>query len=248
MSAIVIALSTGIAGSASVASGDPRPVGSRTSTEAERCPDARRAVAFYRGRYSEHRAKMGAARGTASSARDGESGRPRKPRNCADARYLARLWKQRAFHARVTATRYLARQRAHTLRDYPFSPGNQAWLKAVQEVQRVFPGTNGWLLSCSAAEGGHGRWVGYGGQSYSTWLRDSDTVGGPLQFRYSTFKGMFRHGLEYVRGKGYRVPDHLRYVSDVAWRSALGQAIAGAWARYTGNDDSHWSASWGNGC
>lgn len=233
MSAIVLTLvGTGIAGSASVETAGADKI--------ERCPDARHALAFYRGRYAEHRAKMGAGVLTVV--------RPRKPRNCADAHYLSRLWKQRAARARVALIRYLVRQRAHTLRDYAFGSGNQAWPKAVQEVQRVFPGTNGWLLSCSAAEGGHGRWVGYGGQAYSTWLRDSDTVGGPLQFRYSTFKGMFRHGLEYVRARGYRVPGHLTYVSDIAWRSALGQAIAGGWARYTGNDDSHWSASWGNGC
>ena len=113
-------------------------------------------------------------------------------------------------------------------------------------MQRVFPGTQGWLLSCSAAEGGHGRWVGYGGQGYSAWLRDSDTVGGPLQFRYSTFTGMFRRAVDHVTAQGYRVPQFSDYTA--AWRSALGQALAGGWARYTGNDNSHWSASWGNGC
>jgi hypothetical protein len=172
----------------------------------------------------------------------------RAPRNCADAHYLCGVWKQRARQARIAARHYLARQRAHLLRDYSFRPGNRAWLKAVQEAQKVFPGTNGWLLSCSAAEGGWGRWVGYGGQGYSAWLRDSDTVGGPLQFRYSTFRGMYRHALDHTRRRDFLVPRHLRSVSDVAWRSALGQALAGAWARYTGNDNSHWSASWGRGC
>ena len=134
-----------------------------------------------------------------------------------------------------------------TLRDYPFRDGNHAWAKAVREVQRVFPGTEGWLMSCSAAEGGHGRWVGYSGVAYSTWLRDSNTVGGPLQFRFGTFTGMFRRGAEYVVARGFRLPSHLRDMT-TAWRSALGQAVAGGWARYTGNDDSHWAASWGRGC
>ena len=134
-----------------------------------------------------------------------------------------------------------------TLQDFPFGDGNHAWARAVQEVQRVFPGTESWLMSCSAAEGGHGRWVGYSGVAYSTWLRDSNTVGGPLQFRFGTFTGMFRRGAEYVRAHGYRLPGHLRDMT-TAWRSALGQAIAGGWARYTGNDGSHWSASWNRGC
>lgn len=70
-----------------------------------------------------------------------------------------------------------------------------------------------------------------------------------MQFRWSTFKGMYRHSLDHVRSRGYRVPSHLRDPKkDVTWRSALGQAMAAGWARYTGNDNSHWSASWGNGC
>lgn len=135
---------------------------------------------------------------------------------------------------------------SRTLQDFRFCDGCRAWHKAIAEVQRVFPGTSSWLLSCSAAEGGHGRWVGYSGVSYSTWLRDSDTVGGPLQFRFSTFTGMYRRALEYVRSKSFRVT--LGSDLTAAWRSALGQALAGGWARYTGNDASHWSASWNTGC
>jgi hypothetical protein len=149
---------------------------------------------------------------------------------------------------RKAVRRWLSIQASFHLRDFAFRGGNHAWLRAVHEVQAVFPGTEDWLLSCSAAEGGHGRWVGYGGQGYSTWLRDSNTVGGPMQFRYQTFKGMYRRALDWVRDKGFKVPSHLRAVTDIAWRSALGQALAAGWARYTGNDSTHWSASWGNGC
>jgi len=159
-------------------------------------------------------------------------------------RYLLHVWKARAHIARKVYELWIL---TGTLRDYPFRDGNHAWAKAVREVQRVFPGTEGWLMSCSAAEGGWGRWVGYSGVAYSTWLRDSNTVGGPLQFRFGTFTGMFRRGAEYVVARGFRLPSHLRDMT-TAWRSALGQAIAGGWARYTGNDDSHWSASWGRGC
>ena len=130
------------------------------------------------------------------------------------------------------------------LRDFEFGPGQNAWLRAVEEVQKVFPGTSSWLRSCSAAEGGHGRWVGYGGVSYSTGLRDSNTVGGPLQFRYQTFRGMYRRALGDL-GR-FKIPPHLTDY-DTAWRSALGQALAGAWGILNGQR-SHWSASYGRGC
>lgn len=137
-----------------------------------------------------------------------------------------------------------------------FREGNNAWPKAVREVQRVFPGTEAWILSCSDAEGwspGFDRWVGYGGVPYSTWLRDSNTVGGPGQFRFTTHTSMFRAAFAYLAEREFMLPSHLRDWRSVAgltraWRSALGQALAMGWARYTGNDNSHWSASWGNGC
>ncbi len=205
----------------------------------ERCKSARLAVEHYRSLTWKRQ-----------EAREGELA-DRTPivrgKTCRWARIAAREWQARAHSAKRTLTRHLSLVSQLTLRDYDFAPGTHAWHKAVAEVQRVFPGTESWLLTCSAAEGGHGRWVGYSGVGYSTWLRDSDTVGGPLQFRFSTFTGMFRRGVDYVRERGFRVPSHLSDMT-TAWRSALGQAIAGGWARYTGNDDSHWSASWGRGC
>jgi hypothetical protein len=201
------------------------------------CYHAHNGIRFYHGRYHTHHAVIAPAKHSTHPA----------PAGCEHARYRAGVWKDRAQEARARAEAWLREQARRTLRDFEFRPGNQAWTKAVYEVQKVFPGTSGWLLSCSAAEGGHGRWVGYSGVSYSTWLRDSDTVGGPLQFRFSTFTGMFRRGAEYAVDKGFIVPAHLDDMT-TAWRSALGQAIAGGWARYTGNDASHWSASWGRGC
>lgn len=206
----------------------------------ERCPQARVGVAFYRGRYVDWRA-----------VRDVVTDYPvgRKPRNCADAHYLAEVWPDRSFQERLVTEKWIEE---HTLSDFPFSPGNHAWHRSVSEVQRVFPGTESWLLSCSAAEGGHGRWVGYAGVSYSDGLRDSNTVGGPMQFRFGTFTGMWRRAVEHARERGFRIPSELRDRSLAgktrAWRSGLGQALAAGWARYTGNDNSHWSASWGNGC
>lgn len=197
---------------------------------APRCTSVRKALRFYTARYL-HWLRL----------RAGGAERP-LARGVGCPRYLVFVRKQQAAIARKAYYLWLS---TRTLRNFPFCDGCNAWYRAVEEVQKVFPGTSSWLWSCSAAEGGHGRWVGYGGQPYSTRLRDSDTVGGPLQFRYSTFKGMFRHGAEYAQTRGWRVPlwDYTQ-----AWRSALGQALAGGWARYTGNDAHHWYASFGNGC
>jgi hypothetical protein len=157
------------------------------------------------------------------------------------------VWIKRAFVSRQRTHRYKQVLAERTLHDIEIRPGSHAWLRAVRVVQRVFPGTESWLLSCSDAEGGHGRWVGYSGVPYSTRLRDSDTVGGFMQFRYSTFTGMFRRAYEHARARGFLLPEHLSDMT-AAWRSALGQALAAGWARYTGNDNSHWSASWNRGC
>lgn len=168
--------------------------------------------------------------------------RERHVRGVLYLRFLKKKWAIRAHN--------LWKLRAVTLRDFRFCEGCEAWPKAVREVQRVFPGTEGWLLSCSDAEGwspGFDRWVGFAGVPYSTWLRDSNTVGGPMQFRFGTFTGMYRRGVEHVRLRGYRLVP-LGTDLTAAWRSALGQALAGGWARWSGNDDRHWSASWSRGC
>jgi len=126
-------------------------------------------------------------------------------------------------------------------------PNTRDWERAIEIVQRVFPGTASWLWSCSGAEGAHGRWVRYGGSGYYAGYETTDAVGGWMQYRPSTFRGHWRHGYDYVRSRGFVVPlaraDWL-----AAWLHPLGMAIAAGWARYTGNDNSHWSASWGNGC
>lgn len=167
-----------------------------------------------------------------------------KGKSCYWASYAASEWVARSRSARRSYDRWVDR---HTLQDFPFTRGGRAWQRAVREAQKVFPGTEDWLLSCSAAEGGWGRWVGYAGVGYSAALRDSDTVGGPLQYRFSTYTGHFRRALQYVREKHFFVPRPLHDYTN-AWTSALGQALAGGWARFTGNDGNHWSASFGRGC
>ena len=193
----------------------------------ERCRSARLATVHFRSLTWQRQLARGGDVATRSPVVLGKT--------CRWSRYAASEWQARARSARWSLERW---QETRTLQA-------ETWLQAVDVVQRVFPGTKGWLLACSDAESNHHRWVGYGGVPYSTWLRDSDTVGGYLQFRFSTFTGMYRRAVEDVLGYGYRVP---RADLTTAWRSALGQALAGGWARWSGNDNSHWSASWGRGC
>ena len=117
---------------------------------------------------------------------------------------------------------------------------------AVHVAQRVFPGTESWLLSCSSAEGGHGRWVRYGGGGYYSGYEYTDAVGGPMQFRPSTFRGAYRRAIDYTQHKGFVIErqDWLE-----AWLSPLGQALAAGYLRNVdGSSRWHWAASISNGC
>ena len=116
------------------------------------------------------------------------------------------------------------------LRDFRVGPGQNAWQRAVSEVQRPYPGTEGWLLSCSASEGGWGRWVPNS---------QGSGVGGWLQFMPGTWAGFFRHAEDDVTSRGFQVPS-----SAASWYSPLGQALAGAWG-ITHGMRHHWA---GAGC
>lgn len=65
-----------------------------TDTRA-RCPWARLGVIFYRGRFTHWQLQRGADLPTW-----------RRPRNCADARYLAVVWSKRSFRSRQATVRY----------------------------------------------------------------------------------------------------------------------------------------------
>lgn len=137
----------------------------------------------------------------------------------------------------------------HLLEDTPYGDGNNAWENSVDEVQVVFPGSKAWMMSCSGSEGGWGRWVVYGGGPYypgAEYAKGGREVGGNMQFTYGTFASMFNAGLHYLTERGYILPAQLRGGASVgAWRSALGQAIAGGAAYSLGLRASHWS---GGGC
>ncbi len=125
----------------------------------------------------------------------------------------ARLWRSRAYRARIALERF--QERRYVLRDFEVTPGSGAWRRAVREAQGPFPGTEAWLLSCSASEGGWGRWVPNSqGSGANGWL----------QFMQSTFWRMFWAARADVESRGYRAPS-----SAASWYSPLGQALAGAW-------------------
>ena len=109
-------------------------------------------------------------------------------------------------------------------------PAPNDWRSAVRVVQRVYPGTEGWLLSCSASEGSHGRWVSN---------HQGSGAGGWLQFMESTFWRMYGAALTEARAEGFIVPH-----SANSWYSPLGQALAGAWG-VTNGRSSEW---YGGGC
>ena len=126
--------------------------------------------------------------------------------------------------------RHLSAIAHRTLTDFTVTSGNRAWHRAVREVQKVYPGTESWLLSCSASEGGHGRWVPNS---------QGSGVGGWLQFMPGTWAGFYRRAEIEANQKKFRVPS-----SANSWYSPLGQALAGAWA-ITHGMRHHWV---GHGC
>lgn len=188
----------------------------------EHCPDYRRGLAFYIRRANDWRAKMGAgARATSSPSAS------RDRASCPRVRYLASRWRTKAYAARRAYERWAA---IHVLRDPEVRPGNNAWEKAVQRVQRVFPNTQAWLLSCSAAEGGHGRFV-YNSQGSG--------AAGWLQYMPGTFAGFIWKARADAERRGFIVPP-----SAASLFSPLGQALAGAWALQNSLKH-HWV---GSGC
>lgn len=184
----------------------------------DRCPDNRRGLAYYRGRYAAHRA----VRGLRTPYPVG-----RKPRNCADAGYLADLWQSRAFQARRKTEAWVLEQR--TLREQP------TWIRAIREAQKAYPGTEWWLRSCSSTEGaGRGLSINWFQMNH-----EGSGAGGWLQFMESTFRRMWSSAEADVRARGFRLKGNL-----ARWSSRTGQALAGAWGLLNGRRG-EWS---GSGC
>jgi hypothetical protein len=129
------------------------------------------------------------------------------PGRCSRVRRLAEVARWQAYVARYRYKQWL--EERLTLRAF------DRWQQAVQETQRAYPGTASWLMSCSASEGGWGRWVPNS---------QGAPPGGWLQFYESTFWRMWSAAHADIKARGYHVPR-----SAHSWYSPLGQALAGAW-------------------
>lgn len=158
---------------------------------------------FYRQRHTDWRVLMGSQPGSAEH----------RPRSCGQARRLAEIWRWKAYVARSAYNQWV--ESSFVLRDYVVGPGANAWLHAVEEAQKPYPNTGWWLKSCSADEGGWGRWVPNS---------DGYPPGGWMQMYSSTFWRMWRGALADLTKRGFEVPS-----SAASWYSPLGQALASAW-------------------
>lgn len=128
-------------------------------------------------------------------------------------------------------------------------PYTNDWVTAVRIVQRVWPGTESWLLSCSGGEGSHGDWVWNGGtplglsvveavreENAGTLVVHGSGAGGWMQFMEGTFDGQFAAAMAAARTIHRALPPS----QSRNWFSALGQAFAAGHARYIG-ETSAWS-------
>lgn len=173
-------------------------------SRSERCRSARVAAIFYRLRTHSWQTLREGKLASKSPIVAGKS--------CHWAKFAAREWQARAFSARKSYWRWL--ESRYSLK------AHDDWLRAVEEVQKPYPGTAAWLLSCSADEGGWGRWVPNS---------DGYPPGGWMQMYESTFWRMWGGAITDLRSRGYRVPS-----SAASWYSQLGQALASAYGYMTG--------------
>jgi hypothetical protein len=111
-------------------------------------------------------------------------------------------------------------------------PATNDWLTSVRLVQRVFPGTTDWLTTISKREGGHGGFV---------MNHQGSGCGGWLQFMQSTYWAYSHDAFADAKRRGFIVDPTWNQ-----WTHPMGQAITGAYMRFTGRDGNHWSATdWG---
>lgn len=157
-------------------------------------------------------------------------------RSCTVARASLRLHTALAKVAETRLTREL--------------PYTNDWRTAVRLVQRIYPGTADWMLYISHREGGYGPWVWYGGRTWSGYhigndFLGADTVGGWMQFRYSTFAPYWRQAQADLKRRGIIVPflpmppegGDPKYAG---WLSPLGQALTAGYMKYNGLEACHW--------
>lgn len=166
-------------------------------------------------------------------------------------------WQRSCTIARASVRLHTALAQVATRRLLYELPLTNDWLTAVRIAQRAYPGTEPILRSLSDREGGWGRWVWYSGacsNSPCLWrgyhvggdnVSGADTVGGWMQFRYSTFAPYWRQAQADLKRRGFLLPEipmppeggPIRYAG---WLSPLGQALTAGYMHYYGKAGCHW--------
>lgn len=124
------------------------------------------------------------------------------------------------------------------------------WITAIKWVQRIYPNTYDFMHDISDREGGWGAWVWYGGSHWHGYhigddFLGADTVGGWMQFRYSTFAPHWRDAQANLKQRGYIIPSipmppqggPSQYA---AWLSPLGQALTAGYMKWSNQEGCHW--------
>jgi hypothetical protein len=129
-----------------------------------------------------------------------------------------RSWALEQWQSKASSCRTLQKQRT--------IPTTNDWQTAVALVQRVYPGTSGWLLYISDREGGHGGFV---------MNHQGSGAGGWMQFMSSTYYAHNDDAYADLRRRGFVVDS-----STNSWTHPMGQAITAGYMRYTHQDGCHW--------
>jgi hypothetical protein len=127
-------------------------------------------------------------------------------------------------------------------------PLTNDWQTAVRVAQRVYPGTSSWMLSISDREGGWSAWVWYGGRTWNGYhvgddFLGADTVGGWMQFRFSTFAPYYRGMVKDLKARGYTLPPFPNRGGPAIyqpWLDPLGQALTAGYMKYYDKEGCHW--------
>jgi hypothetical protein len=109
-------------------------------------------------------------------------------------------------------------------------PMTSNWTRAMRYAQRPFPGTYDWLEAISNRECR----ACYTTTAFVCNYQGSGACG-PLQFMSGTFYGHAPSAKAWLKAHGFVVP-----AAAWDWRSQLGQALTGAYMRFTGRDGCHW--------
>jgi hypothetical protein len=157
-------------------------------------------------------------------------------------------WQRSCTVARASHRLHLALAAVAQKRLQSELPNTNDWVTAVRIAQRVYPGTSDWMLYISDREGGHGPWVWYGGRTWSGYhigddFLGADTVGGWMQFRFSTFAPYWRGMIKDLRARGITlppVPNRGGPSEYQPWLWPLGQALTAGYMKYYGKEGCHW--------